>query len=162
MKCDFDKYLQIDYNTYQHMSSSKSFVWGWDLDIFLKNTFAHAYFSRNTKFIRDIKLSILLDQLPDFYIHIINLVDKNPPIATAILPSFHLNYLYYNKLNIQTVIIKTSNKIEIDPQNDWIIHSFGDFDTYNGYYFRYAIVPKMNWCMPTEVKRDIQLKKLGI
>lgn len=86
----FENYLDINYVEYT--SDKRHFVWGWDEDIFYKNIFAQAYFYKNQQFMRDIKLSILLNQIPNYIQDIFEIIDRNKPLLTALKPAFMLTY----------------------------------------------------------------------
>jgi hypothetical protein len=159
----FEKYLNIDYN--QDHPNGKGFVWGWDPDTFWWNTFAVAYFSKNIEFIRDIKLSILFNQMPDYISSILSKIEENPPIITSIYPALNLTYNSSNTpnhitLNNYSVAIQPYKEIVIDPKLDWVIHSITPVG--DSVLIRYSQLPKLDWMIPTNEKRSIQLQKNGI
>jgi hypothetical protein len=159
---NFKKYLNIStgrvwYNPYnEYYSDKRSLIWGWDEDVFLKNTFAQAYYTKDKGFIRDIKLSMLLNEIPEC-LKVLDIIKEYPPIATAISPAFNLTYKSdNNSLFIYSVAIATHNKLIINPERDYIIHSITNIG------IRYSEIPKLDWMIPIDEKRNIQFQKLGI
>lgn len=160
---NFEKYLDIDYSNYP--TDKKSFVWGYDEDIFLKNTFAQAFLTKNIEFLREIKLSVILTDYPLEVVNFLEKIRKNPPLVTSIVPVICLGYdnsgskqiLQFSNRNVCVELHKT---LEVQPENDWILHSIILLD--GEYYIRYKEVARENWLIPIDIKRDIQLQKINI